>query len=176
MNACHFLRTIALGAVLLPLIGHSQQSYAASGHQNALPAWLVTGEPESAFTANVPINEINIRAFRHFHRLYPDLNGAENWYKSSQGYEVSFLQSNRRNRVYFDQGGAFLYALKYYPGKEIPRRTGESIKKSYPDYRIDVVTEISDGEKTYYAVKIINPSFVKTLFIDDGKMDVIEEL
>ena len=184
MSACHFLRALTLAVGLTPFAAGAQPGdpFVANQHRPPLPAFLRTGVPDGEFTANVPINEINIRAFRHFRHLYPSGISAENWYKSSQGYEVSFLLDKHRNRVYFDPNGVFLYGLKYYDGIEIPRRTEEYtrteeyIKKNYPDYRIDVVTEIFNGEKTYYSVKIINPSFVRTLFFDEESVETTEVL
>jgi hypothetical protein len=182
MSACHILRAFAFTASLLPFIGYGQDATTQAGTiaaiqlRTALPAFLLSGEPESDFSANVPMNEISIRAFRHFRHLYPSGISAENWYKSSQGYEVSFLLDNHRNRVYFDPKGAFLFGLKYGDGKEAPRRTGEYIKKNYPDYRIETVTEISNGEKTFYSVKIVSPSFVRTLFFDEERVETTEVL
>ncbi len=100
----------------------------------------------------------------------------EYWFKSEAGYQVSFLLDAQRHQAYFNQQGTFLYSLKYYGEKEIPRSTGDLIQKRYPDYRIDVVTEITDGEKTFFLVRIINPSFVKTLSVSDGRIEMIEEM
>ncbi|HXB91716.1 MAG TPA: hypothetical protein VNU72_05485, partial [Puia sp.] len=52
----------------------------------------------------------------------------------------------------------------------------EMICRKFPDYRIDVVTEVTDGEKTIYLVKMVNASSIRTLSVCDGKMDIIEEL
>jgi len=50
------------------------------------------------------------------------------------------------------------------------------IGRRFPDYRIDVVTEITDGEKTIYLVKLVNASCIRTLSVCDGKMEIIEDL
>jgi hypothetical protein len=121
------------------------------------------------------LNEINTHAFRHFHRRFPSTSG-ESWFKSEDGYIVSFVENALPHQAHFDKRGAFLYSLKYYAGKDISRDLVASIKKKYPDYGIGVVTEITDGEKTFYLVKIENSSFVKTLSICDGKTEVLEEL
>jgi hypothetical protein len=95
---------------------------------------------------------------------------------SPDGYQVSFILDGRQCQAYFDRHGAYRYSLKYYQGKEIPRLAGDPIKAKYPGYRIDVVTEITDGEKTFYLVKIVNPVSIKTLSVSDGKIDLLEEL
>jgi len=39
-----------------------------------------------------------------------------------------------------------------------------------------VITEIMNGEKTLYLVKIENHLSVKTISVDDGKMEITEDL
>jgi hypothetical protein len=168
MNACHNLLIGCLVALLAPNLATAQESY----H----PAVYAYNEGGSAISSNVPLNEINSHAYRHFQRLFPTGTSNEYWYVSADGYQVSFALAGRQCQAYFDRHGAYRYSLKYYPGKEIPRLAGDPIKAKYPEYRIDVVTEITDGEKTFYLVKIVNPVSIKTLSVSDGRIDLLEEL
>jgi len=165
MIAYHNLLIVAL---LGPIFSYAQENY----H----PAAYTFDEGPAAISSNVPLNEINAHAYRHFQRLFPSGTSNEYWFVSSDGYQVSFMLDGRQCQAYFDRRGAYRYSLKYYPGKEIPRLAGDPIKIRYPEYRIDVVTEITDGEKTFYLVKIVNPGSIKTLSISDGKIDLLEEL
>jgi len=165
MKACHFL---LLGCLLAPLLCLCQN--------DAHPTAYTFNDGASAISANVPLNEINTHAYRHFQRLFPAGISREYWFRSEEGYSVSFLLNGRHYQAWFGRTGAFRYSLQYYPGKEIPRQAGDLIKVKYPDYQIDVVTEITDGEKTFYLVKIINPTRIKTLSVAEGKMAVIEDL
>jgi hypothetical protein len=183
MIACHFLRALVLGAalpilggMLMPLITNGQTEYVrTASYTYGGPGGAFT-DPGNTLTSNVPLNEINIHAFRHFHRLFPSAADGERWFKSPEGYQVSFLLGAQPNQAYFDHRGLYLYSLKYYEEKEIPHGTGDLIKMKYPDYRIGVVTEITDGEKTFFLVRISNPSFVRTLSVCDGHIDMIEEM
>jgi hypothetical protein len=130
---------------------------------------------ENTIISNVPLNEINIHAFRHFRKMFPSVSG-ESWLKMEEGYTVSFIENGRRTLVRFNPKGGFLYSVKYYAGAAIPAETGTQIMKKYPGYHIGVVTEITDGVKTYIQVKIENPSFVKTISVCDGKMELVEDL
>ena len=146
---------------------------------NLLIGWtvaLLVPTISSAQTSNVPLNEINVHAYRHFQKLFPAGTSNEYWFASGDGYQVSFVKEGRQFQAYFDTHGTYRYSLQYYPGKEIPRLAGDLIMAKYPGYRIDVVTEITDGEKTFYLVKIINPASIKTLSVSDGKIDLLEEL
>jgi hypothetical protein len=133
-------------------------------------------DPGNNFFSNVPINELNAKAFRRFHRRFKEVPTGEYWFKYDQGYQVSFVLGQHREFAYFDQGGAFLYSLKYYDGKEIPKDMGEFVKKRFPDYKIDVVTEVNDGQKTFYMLQIMNPEYIKVLTIADGRIDIIKEM
>jgi hypothetical protein len=168
MKACPKLLIGCLIALLAPALASAQEDY----H----PATYTYNEGGSAISSNVPLNEINAHAYRHFQRLFPAGTSKEYWFASSEGYQVSFLLESHHSLAYFDRHGAYRYSLKYYPGTEIPRHPGDLIKVKYPDYRIDVVTEITDGEKTFYLVKIVNPVSIKTLSVGDGSIDVLEEL
>lgn len=153
MNACRYIRALLLCAVLLPLFSKGQTP---------------------SIISNVPINEINIRAFRHFHQRFPSVLG-ESWAKLPDGYIVSFMENSFRHQAHFDQRGGFLCLVKYYEGKDLSRDLTVFLGRRFPDYSIGVVTEITDGEKTFYRIKIENASFVKTLSICDGQTEILEE-
>lgn len=168
MKACHNFLINCVVALFAPVLAIAQE--------NLHPAVSTYNEGGSAISSNVPLNEINSHAYRHFQRLFPSGATNEYWFVSADGYQVSFQLDGRQHQAFFDKHGAFRYALEYYPGKEIPRNSGDLIRANYPDYRIDVVTEITDGEKTFFLVKIISPFSIKTLSVADGKIDVLEEL
>jgi hypothetical protein len=169
MKACLLLRVWVLGLVFAPCFAHAQ-------NQIAQATAYIYNDPGNSISCNVRLNEINIHAYRHFHRLFPSGTTDEYWFKSAEGYQVSFVQDALRHQAYFGLRGGFLYSLKYYAGAKMPGGPAEMVRRKYPDYGIDVVTEITDGEKTFYLVKIINPASVKTLSVCEGKVELLEEL
>jgi len=147
------------------------QSTIAKGQEN-----VVFAATTYDLSCNVPLNEINIHAFRHFRRDFPGVSN-ESWFKTEDGsFIVSFMENARRHQVHYASRGAFLYTVEYYDGQAIRPDLGDRLKKEYPAYRIDVVTEISDGHKIFYLVKIESPSSVKTILASDGKLSVYEDL
>src|ERR1700755_449265 len=99
MNACPSIRIFFAGLLLLPVFAIAQNQYARTAVFDAeRPGHHPTGEGSgmnragdgAAITSNVPLNEINIHAFRRFHRLFPAVSG-ESWLKSADGYVVSFM-------------------------------------------------------------------------------------
>jgi hypothetical protein len=138
--------------------------------------WAAYSDPGNNFFSNVPINELNAKAYRRFHRRFKDVPAGECWFKYDQGYQVSFELGQHREFAYFDHGGAFLYSLKYYDGKELSKDLVELVKKRFPDYKVDVVTEVNDGQRTFYMLQIMNPEYIKVLTIAEGRIDIIKEM
>jgi hypothetical protein len=167
MKACHLLTCWCIGLILSPCLSIGQKDY----H----PAVYTYNDEGNAVNSNVPLNEINAHAWRNFHRLFPAATGQENWVSSAEGYKVSFSMQGLQYQAWFGNHGVYRYSLHYYPGKEIPREPGELVRRKYPDYQLNIVTEITDGEKTVYLVRIVNPLHIKTLSVCDGELQVVEE-
>jgi hypothetical protein len=133
-------------------------------------------DPGNNFSSNVPINELSPAAYRRFHRRFREVPTGEYWFKYTEGYQVSFTLDQHRAFAYFDHSGMFLYSLKYFDGKDLPRDMEWAVKRRFPDYKIDVVTEVYDGQKTFYMLQILNPDKIKVLTFVDGRIDVVNEL
>ncbi|HEV3412890.1 MAG TPA: hypothetical protein VG101_10440 [Puia sp.] len=133
-------------------------------------------DPGNNFFSNVPINELSAKAYRRFHRLFREVQTGEYWFKYEQGYQVSFMLDQRHEFAYFDRSGFFLYSLRSYDGKELSKDLTEFVKRRFPDYKIDVVTEVNNGQGTFYMLQIMNPDKIKVLTIADGRIDVVKDL
>lgn len=160
-------KTWCIGLLLVPCFSSGQADYHLTYMYN---------DGHGVIHSNVPLNEINPHAWRHFHKLFPGADGPEYWFATEEGFQVSFTESGIHYQAYFDERGAYRWSLHYYEGKEIPRDPGQLISARYPDFRIDMVTEVTDGAKTFYLVKLVNATTLRTLSVCDGKIDVVEEL
>jgi hypothetical protein len=179
MIACHFFRCpilfsrcliqfsrcLILASFLIPVFATGQLVATVSGDK-----------PQHAFDSNVPLNEISVKAFRHFQRLFPTGATSEYWFKSNEGYKVSFNLNDHGLVAYFDKHGAFLCSMKYYTQKEIPRETGDLVKSKYPGYSIEMVTEVYDGQMTFLRVQIANASSLRILCIIGERIYMTEDL
>jgi hypothetical protein len=141
----------------------------------AMPAAYTYSGAGNGVKSNVPLNEINIHAFRHFSKKYPAISD-ETWFKTEQGYTVVFTDNSRLNRVFYGVRGNFLCGVSYYPGTEIDKDTGLWINKKFPGYEIGVVTAINDGENTVYLVTIKNNLSVKTLSVCNGIIEMRDDV
>ena len=136
---------------------------------------FIHAEGGGPITANVPLNEVGVRAYRYFHKEWRSVTD-EVWYKTDGGFVANFSTPTCLVKTFFNSRGVFLYSLKYYAGKDISADMGAMLRNTYPSYRIKVVTEVYGLGKTAYYVTMENSTLVRTLSIIDGKMEVIGEL
>jgi len=176
MIACHFLRYLILAPFLMPVFATGQVTNATDPIKGQVISTGPGDKTQHAFDSNVPLNEISVKAFRHFQQLFPSGATGEYWFKSPEGYKVSFNLNAHSLLAYFDRHGAFLCSMKYYTQKEIPRETGELVKSKYPGYSIDLVTEVFDGQTTFLRVQIANASSLKILCIYGERIYMTEDL
>lgn len=120
------------------------------------------------------MNEIKIRAARHFEKQYHV--GNEKWYKLDDGFVALFGDHSSINRVYYDGQGRFQFTVKNYEEKDMPGEVRKLIKSKYIGYKITLVTEIISDEKTIYQVHIKDEHTVKTIQVWDSQMKLIEDL
>ena len=166
MNATRLIYW-CFGLILAPSLTSGQNDY----H----PAAYTYNDAGNTISSNVPLNEINAHAWRNFHHLFPAATGEEYWFSSEEGYQVSFALKGIHYQALFSKRGGYRYSLHYYTGKELPRGPGELLRKKFPDYRVNVVTEITDGEKIVYLVNIVGLSAIKTISVCDGEIKVLSE-
>jgi hypothetical protein len=154
MKTCHLFRHLLPVLLFLPFIVRAD-----------------SGGNDGPIVSNVPLNEIHVRAYRYFHKAWPAI-GDEAWYKTDKEYIVSFRSNSHLKKAYFNLRGVFLYSLEYYAGKDAAAGLSGMVLKKFPDYQIDIVTEVSNGTRTVHYLTIKNGSCIKTISIIDGKMDV----
>jgi hypothetical protein len=178
-----------MGVFAFPLLvgaqqgGEVRQEPVVTGGQGA-QGQVVVGQPGSGaysdpgnnFSSNVPINELSVKAFRRFHRRFREVSTGESWFKYDQGYQVSFMLDQHQEFAFFDPRGTFLYSLRYYAGKELPKDMVDMVKRRFPGYKIDVVTEVNNGQGTFYTLQIMNSDYIKVLTMADGRIDIVKEL
>src|ERR1700733_9297983 len=93
----HLIRPLIMGVFAFPLFVAAQEVGVTGGASAGVTKPPEgTGEvvrysdPGNNFTSNVPINELSPKAYRRFHRRFPEVPTGEFWFKYSAGYKVSF--------------------------------------------------------------------------------------
>jgi|GEM_PF-3621657 len=125
--------------------------------------------------SNVRLNEINTQAFRHFRKNNPQVEH-EYWEKTQHGLTVRFKDSDKMSLAYYDKQGAFLYSVKYFEESDLNNDLQRRLKREYPGFQFDILTEINNEIKTIYLVTLKNKYSMKSLLIEQGEIRVIDDL
>ncbi len=167
MKACQLILPLLIGLLVIPFF--------AAAQNDLYPAAYTYNDQGNTISSNVPLNAISTRAWRNFHQRFRVEDGTENWFASNDGYQVGFTVKGVHYQASFDLRGSYRYSLHYYAGKEIPRDPGDLLQRKYPDLKPNIVTEITDGEKTVYLVRMVGLSGIKIVSVCDGEIKVIQE-
>ena len=100
----------------------------------------------------------------------------ENWFHLEAGSLAEFEDKGIHYRVLFDKKGNWLYTIKKYTEKELPKDVRAEVKSTYYDYAIGHVNEVNEAQLVVYLVHIENEQEWMTIRVAaDGEMEVVEQ-
>jgi hypothetical protein len=129
--------------------------------------------PSNSFISNIPLNEVNAKAFRHFEKNYRNASH-EKWIKTPGGFVVLFQDHSVNYKIYYSQKGGFMYSYKYYESNW-PRNLLKKILAMYPAYQIKNVVEVYDGNRVVCGINIMNGIYTITLELRNEELKVLDE-
>jgi len=112
-----------------------------------------------------------VRAARTFWKLYGE-DKNECWYKLSAGYLAEFEDEGIRHKLIFNKSGNWLYTMREYTEKELPRDIRHMVRSTYYDFSIGWVKEVIMNKDTAYVIHIDSPAEWKDLIVRDGEIEV----
>lgn len=115
-----------------------------------------------------------VKAAREFWKKY-GAGRDESWYKLDGGYLAEFTQGTIRCKSVFDRRGNWLYSIKEYSEKELPKEVRNLVKSVYYDYSIGWVKEVSQNQSVVYVVHVSNTPEWKDLLVQDGQIEIQHE-
>lgn len=127
----------------------------------------------SAYTNNATVSEAVLKAF------YETYTTAQQviWHEKGDQYSVSFLQSEIRYIVYYNNNGNVTSSMRFYLPALLPTNILLEIKRRYATKTAFGVTEITSGESLTYFVKMEDSRHLYTVKIDAyGNSRVYEKL
>lgn len=127
-------------------------------------------------TSNVSLNEIAPVAFKHFTQNYPFVKDAV-WTRTRIGFAVSGDEVNTayRYRIFYNQHGAFQYALKFYPGVYAGAELRKIIGIYFGEYSILTVTELYAENKVIFGLNIIRDREELVVEVHETEIKVVQE-
>lgn len=121
------------------------------------------------------MNSLNTRALRDFLKKYENARDAV-WYGVKNGFVVRFWIDSMLGRAAYTTRGQWIYTIKQYKEKEMPRDVRAIIKSNYYDYAITLVEEIEQPNAAVrYLVHMQDEVSWKNVMVADGQMELVEE-
>ena len=134
--------------------------------------------PEQLTPANSPgffyRNDINIKAVRNFLREYKNVAGAE-WYRSGNGFVVHCNMNGFKTKVFYDKKGNYECLTRIYAEAQLPRDIRHLVKRTFYDFSIYRVFEITRKENTVYIVTMEDKTSWKKIKVENGELKVMYE-
>jgi hypothetical protein len=133
--------------LLTTVTAHAQQGSNEPLYNNTTPAAIPAtpaGADDSTIGKPTWRNDINIFAVRDFVKRFDDPANAR-WYKIGQeGYVIKFEEPGTSYRVSYNSRGAWVYTIKTYTEKQMPRDIRRLVKTTYFD---DIITQVEEIEQ-----------------------------
>lgn len=120
------------------------------------------------------LNDINIRAVRHFKSTYKNASAAS-WMIASDCFRVSFDENNMHFMVDYDKAGNWRNTLRIFGERQLPADIRYAVKTTFPYDSIVTVTELTLGHTLAYFIKLDDGTRLKTIRLMDDEMETIEE-
>jgi len=121
-----------------------------------------------------PVVYISTKAVRHFIRSFKQAEDVH-WFKAVNGMVAHFTMNGIKSKAYYDKKGNWLYTIRTYEESELSKDIRDLVKRTYYDYSITSVNEITDEQQTAYVILLEDKTTWKTINIYDGEMNVIKE-
>lgn len=138
-------------------------------------AFAAPVENNNSFTA-ASASTINLKALKDFQKSFKSATNAS-WYAASDGgFIASFKENDVQNSVAYDKKGNWVYNIKRYAEKDLPKDVRAEVKSTYYDFNITHVEEVLINDQTIYIVHMEDATQMKTLRVSDGEMQEIENL
>ncbi|HEX4373593.1 MAG TPA: hypothetical protein VHZ50_09855 [Puia sp.] len=167
-----FLCSCVSACMLIPK-NNNAQSVSVANKNETVAAYYYNDEKNS-ITSNVPLNELNTKAFRHFEKNYSGID-KETWTKVFNGIVVTFMNNGVFCKIFYNPKGEFVYSYKYYNEKNCSDDLTKMIGHVYSQYKIASVIELFDGREIAYGINITNGLITKCLEMKNDELKVINE-
>jgi len=101
----------------------------------------------SAFAAP----DSNQTVIKKFNETFPEAQSIK-WYSGPNYYEVSFMNKNIPERVYYDKNGNVTRTIRYYDETKLNPFISQKIKEKFRNKKIKSVTELQEDDGILYQV------------------------
>src|SRR5579872_4536653 len=132
-------------------------------------------EPDhQSLSTNVPLNEINARAFRNFVKSFGNVAGSV-WRKQREGYSASFYTADSVLYVsHYSSHGRPNGVYVYYTGTNAPAEVRSDMAYLYARDRILYVDEFRNGEQSLFEIGLEEGSQLRVVRERQGEIKTVD--
>lgn len=124
-------------------------------------------------SANAPVS-INKKIEKSFTGYFAGSTG-QNWSMAGNNFHNSFYTNGNAACALFDKHGHLIYAISYGQEKDMPSNVRKIVKSTYYDYVITLAIEVKQNDRDIWIVNMKSNSTHKTVRIEDGEMELVQE-
>ena len=124
---------------------------------------------------NSSVVAISYRTMKNFKKQFTNTDAA--WYETEDAYIAKFSGNSIETMVGYGKRGTWLYTIKRYGEKNLPKDVRAHVKSIYYDYTISHIDEVHvpRQENSIYIIQLRDNKNFKTLRVCDQEMEVIGE-
>jgi hypothetical protein len=116
------------------------------------------------------------KAYKNFSKQFKAIDNADWFVTEDAGFVANFTSKASPTRVYYNSKGQFEYSITRHSAANTPSSITRNVKFAFDGYRVICSEEIVVEGKTVYLVHIQSFTSSKTIRIENGEMEVIEDL
>jgi hypothetical protein len=140
--------------------------------QEPVYTYVLAGD---SISSNVPLNEINTKAFRHFEEDYGHVS-QQDWRKYKDGYSVTFMtQDSALYHVFYSMHGAAGNVHVYYTAAATPAEVMDRLNVEYKGCPVLYGAESIDRQRTVFEVGLLVKNKLRIVQVREGDIKVIHE-
>jgi hypothetical protein len=98
--------------------------------------------------ANAAPHETVVKKFKE---TFPEAQGVK-WYDGNDYYEVSFMDKDVSERVYYDEDGKVFRTIRYYDETKLNPFISQKVKERFKNKSITGITEVQEDANILYQV------------------------
>ena len=168
----NILSFIVAGATMILTVGNANAQLTMKGSDATAG---ISAPKADDLKKSSPAVAISYRTLKNFKKQFTNTDAA--WYEIDDAYIAKFSDNSAETMVGYGKRGTWLYTIKRYGEKSLPKEVRAQVKSIYYDYTISHIDEVHlpKQESSIYIIQLRDNNNFKTLSVCDREMEVIRE-
>ena len=124
---------------------------------------------------NLKAVKANFKAAENFKKNFADGDDVK-WNVEEETISAAFTRDDIQTRVIYNKRGNWVHTITYCGESKMPKSIRSLIRTNYPDYNINGMNEIKEGNLTFYIVYLEDDTSFKQVSVYNDELKVYKEL